>query len=67
MGVAPLIVIVVFAAACSTAAVTPRHPDRRTLQCGPYYSQGMASLAAAQHEAKCIDDFSARGFQRVAR
>lgn len=38
-----------------------------TAQCGPYTIQGIQGpMAAAQHEAQCIQDFKEQGYVRAA-
>ncbi|HJR05099.1 MAG TPA: hypothetical protein VKA83_25880 [Methylomirabilota bacterium] len=45
--------------------MTLKHPDGKTVKCGPYaaYMWGQHG-AAAERERGCIEDFKAQGYQR---
>jgi hypothetical protein len=62
--VVPLILLL--AACSSTVPVKMRHPKTgQVVQCGPYDTSGMRHIAAAQHEAQCIQDYKEQGYVRV--
>ena len=62
-----LMVIALGLAACTTTPVHLKHQETgKVVQCGPFRQGGpTGAVAAAMHEAKCIDDFKEQGYVRV--
>lgn len=62
------LILLLVLGACSTRAVTMRHPATgATVRCGPFptmQNYGSAQAAAMQ-EAQCIQDFKEQGYVRV--
>lgn len=58
-----------FAGCAQTDPVHMTNPNTGVVaQCGPYTVRGLQGpVAAAQHEAQCIQDFKEQGFIRVAQ
>lgn len=55
-------------AGCQSEPIFLRHPDGRTVQCGPFAERGVhGQAAAAMREAQCIEDYKQQGYQRVPR
>lgn len=48
-----------------TSAVTLRHPDGRVAKCGPYDARPLNSIASAERERGCIQDYKEQGFVRI--
>lgn len=48
-----------------TSAVTLRHPDGRSVRCGPYNAFGVHTISAAHRESQCISDYQRQGFERA--
>jgi len=68
--VALLIGATVALAACSKSeTVHLRHAATgETVQCGPYWKQGMIWKGAVMQELRfCVEDFQRQGFEREAR
>lgn len=40
-----------------TSAVILRHPDGRTVKCGPYNAYGVRAFVAPHQEHQCISDY----------
>jgi hypothetical protein len=51
----------------TTDPVLLRHPDGRTVQCGPYDARPINSMASAYRERGCIEDYQRQGFERAPR
>jgi hypothetical protein len=63
-----LISAAALAAACATTEpIVLRHPDGRTVQCGPYDNRPAHAMASAYRERGCIEDFQRQGFERVPK
>lgn len=51
-----------------TSPVYLKHAETgEVVECGPYAGVGGLAAVGAMRETKCIDDFRAQGYQRIAK